>query len=235
MRYLCTLMRQLLAIALFLCTATPMAFTWTALAPKASAEALANPVTTFPDVSPSAIAAFKADPVAFIAQITAEKGDLAAIVAALIIKDPSVLTGGTPGKPSPVAVASNSLPDQEKNFAKGVALAAQYFVKAQKQEVFTAIQTAVTTQFDGVFQGDFTNSIADVRTTAVGISSGAGGGAIGGLQTGGPNSAPFSFSPEVVKNLGPASPPVGVVGITGSGLITRTVGSSSSPTSLNSF
>jgi len=207
----------------------------------------ANPGTTIPDVSAASLAAFKADPVAFINEIVASKGDVAATLGGIIVKDPSVLTSAPDGKPSLVAQASKSVPDQQKAFVKGLSDAAHSFVAAKQQEAFTAIQTAVVLQFDSAFQADFTSAIADIRTTALGSSGGAGGGAINGLQSGGPNSQPTSFASDLVKNGGPGSPQVGVTGASSSSggtsgtstntvtTITRTVNVSVSPAGLSSF
>ena len=226
---------RIVAVAVMLAAGAGSAF---AQAPSGS-----PPVEVSP-ASPATLAAFKADPNAFVAGIIAAKGDLGAVLSGIIVKDPSVLTSTEPGKPSLVAAASKSVPDQEKAFVRGVADAARSFVLSKQQDVFTSIQTAVVTQFDPVFQGDFASAISDIRTTALGGSGGAGGGPTGGLQNGGPNNAPFSFASETAKNTGPVSPQVGVSsassssGTTGTNtttttLITRTVNLSNSPTALS--
>jgi len=196
------------------------------------------------DVSPATVAAFKADPVAFAKEIVASKGDLAGTLAGLIVKDPTLLTVASPGKPSLFAQASQGLSDQSKAFVKALSDAAHSFVASQQKEKFTDMQTAVVLQFDTAFQTDFTNAIADIRTTALGASGGAGGGSINGSQTGGPNSQPANFASETVKNGGPGSPQVGVTsgsassGGTGTSTtttITRTVNVSVSPSGLVGF
>ena len=217
--------------------------------PAAAQGQQANSGNSIPDVSAAALAAFKADPVAFISEVVASKGDVAATLGGIIVKDPTVLTSTSAGKPSLVAQASKSVPDQQKAFVKGLADAAHSFVASKQQEAFTAVQTAVVLQFDSAFQADFTSAIADIRTTALGASGGAGGGAINGLQNGGPNSQPANFTSDLVKNGGPGSPQVGVTGATSSSsgtsgtgtststitTITRTVNVSVSPAGLSSF
>lgn len=194
-----------------------------------------------PDVSPATLAAFKADPAAFTKEIVAAKGDLAGTLAGLLVKDPTLLTDAPQGKPSLFALAEKSVPDQSKAFVKALSDAAHSFVAAQQKEKFTEMQTAVVLQFDSAFQTDFTNAIADIRTTALGASSGAGGGSINATQNGGPNSQAASFSSETSRNSGPGAPQVGVTSgssSSGSGTsttTTRTVNVSVSPSGLVSF
>ena len=186
------------------------------------------------DSSTAAVAAFKADPAGFMAGIVANKGDVGATVASLIAKDPTVIISDDPKKSSAMAIASKSMPDQEKAFVNGIANAAKTFVAQKQQETFTKIQIAVAGQFDAAFQADFTSVIADIRTTALAASGGAGGGAIDNLQSGAANSGLFTFSPELVKNNGPGTPQVGVVPLSGS-VVTRTIELSVSPTAVSSF
>ena len=221
--------RRIFAVAMFLCFAA------------STASAQSPPAT--PEVTAAMVAGFKADPATFMAGIVAGKGDVAAIVAKLIAADPSVITAAEPGKPSLMATASKSVPDQEKAFVKGVADAARGFVQSQQRETFTAIQNAVVAQFDPVFQADFASAISDIRTVAIGGAGGGGGGPINGIQNGGANSQQVSFSSEIVANSGPNTPQVGVssasAGSSGgtdtTTLITRTINLSASSSALNSF
>jgi hypothetical protein len=209
-----------------------------------SAWAQQTAAVVIPDVSPATIAAFKADPAAFAKEIVAAKGDLAGTLAGLLVKDPTLLTEASPGKPSLFAQARQGTPDESKSFVKALSEAAHSFVAAQQKEKFTDMQTAVVLQFDSAFQTDFTNAIADIRTTALGSSSGGGGGSINGSQNGGPNSQPANFASETAKNSGPGSPQVGVTsgsasssgtGTNTNTTTTRTVNVSVSPSGLVSF